>query len=324
MPLPVTNPEFTTAFESLQKDFNNITTSYTDTITGITENIKFDSRDTDELKDRLIQFALEQDKIANSSSLAEGLLRRVEKLPWLGGIAKESADSIRSTRLNEESVSGLVGTMYTGLKKQADTIKEAEQTLIGILETTEENIINMIKLCENVDNMISEGNIPRREYSQTLHMATHTKTMLENSRNKIETLNLVIPTMRGCLVSIRRELPISQAELTSDLAISAGVSQLNNLVTDLKDLNHLSSVVAVNIHTKTQTSLKSMIELNTVTEEDILKLEDNAKRRDKLYQETMVASQESNKQLQIAHVRITDLAKSSQAKREQNQLLLQG
>lgn len=297
--------------DSLQSDFEKVNEAYSQNMSSIASGIKFDNNDTAKIKEQLIEFAAEQERIANHESLGERFLRKVSNVPLIGTTAKSSADGMRNQRLSEESVSGLVGTMYQGLKKQASDVETTESSLISIHEATTSNLATMEELELRLSGILSQDEVPMNQKSRVMRMHTHIKVMIEKSKDKLSTLQLIINSTQATLETIYRELPVSEADLLSDLAMNTSVSQINALSQDVKEMRELSEIVSNNIWTNTQKSIVNLLELNTVTEKDILRIENNAKKREELHRNTMEAAQKSSNQIKIAHTKITAIAEES-------------
>jgi hypothetical protein len=313
---------FVSTIEALQKDLEAITNSHNNTMKTIASGIKFNPNMTDEVKEKLIEFAAEQERIANHQSLTERFMRKVSTVPLLGRAAKHSADELRKNRLNEESVAGLVRSMYLGLKKQADDVEATERELISIYNQTETNITSMQELDFKITTLVQANEIPMQHRSRVMRMATQIKTMIEKSKDKLESLQIIIPTTQACLEMIYQDLPISEADLLSDMAMSTGVAQINALSQDVKEMRELSDLVSTNIWSRTQKSIVNLIELNTVSDRDIQRIENNANEREKLRTETVKAAQKASQQIQQAYLKIEALAIESNERRSENTLLL--
>jgi hypothetical protein len=114
---------------------------------------------------------------------------------------------------------------------------------------------------------------------------------------------------------IYQDLPISEADLLSDLSMSTGVAQINALSQDVREMRELSEIVSTNIWSRTQKSIVNLIEMNTVSDKDIQRIENNAREREKLREETMKAAKLSSQQVQKAFTQIELLAKESSKRR---------
>jgi hypothetical protein len=230
-------------------------------------------------------------------------------------MTKGTADELRKQRLNEESVAGLVRSMYLGLKKQAEDVETTERQLIEIHEETLSNVHSMESLDTRLKELLASQDIPPKQQSSVMRMATQIKVMIEKSKDKLESLEIIIPTTQACLQMIYQDLPISEADLLSDLSMSTGVAQINALSQDVREMRELSEIVSTNIWSRTQKSIVNLIEMNTVSDRDIQRIENNAREREKLREETMKAAKLSSQQIQKAFTQIELLAKESSKRR---------
>lgn len=308
---------FDNNFQDLQKDFDNITRMHSSHMSNIASSIRFNPNMTDEIKDQLIEFAAEQERLANHQSISERFMRKVSTIPLIGKAAKQSAESIRKQRLQEESVSGLVKSMYDGLRAQASDVEQTETQLIKIYEQTKINIELMQELEEKISTLVQTNEIPITHKSRIMRMKTQIKVMIEKSKDKLESLEIIIPTTQACLEMIYQDLPISEADLLSDMAMSTGVAQINALSQDVKEMRELSDLVSTNIWSRTQKSIINLLEINTISDKDIARIQHNTQERENLRLETMKAAQQSSQQIQQAYQKIETLAIESQTRRSQ-------
>lgn len=306
---------FVSTLDSLKKDFDEVNQKYSSSMSTIASSIRFNSNMTDEIKEQLIEFAAEQERIASYQSLSERFLRKVSNVPLIGRMTKGTADELRKQRLNEESVAGLVRSMYLGLKKQAEDVETTERQLIEIHEETLSNVHSMESLDTRLKDLLASQDIPPKQQSSVMRMATQIKVMIEKSKDKLESLEIIIPTTQACLQMIYQDLPISEADLLSDLSMSTGVAQINALSQDVREMRELSEIVSTNIWSRTQKSIVNLIEMNTVSDRDIQRIENNAREREKLREETMKAAKLSSQQIQKAFTQIELLAKESSKRR---------
>lgn len=314
---------YSNSFDEIQKEFQQVNNQFTNTLSTIAKDIKFANFDTEEIKDALIKFAVEQKRLAESESTSERFLRKVAAVPFFGNVARKAADNHRTERLNEESVSGLVGTMYKGLKKQGEDVELALKRLNEVKATTVANIEVMTQLEDKISALLQEESLAPTFRVKVKMMDVQVKTMIEKSRDKIDTLNLVIPATEANLMTIYRELPISEAELLSDLAISTNVNKVNALAEDLKEVRHLKEMVTNNIYDSTQKSILNLIESNSISQKEMLQIENNVKRREELHKQTNEAMQKSIEQTNTMHAKITQLAIESQERRQKHYLALE-
>ena len=301
---------------AIQEEFAQVNETYSKTMSSITKAIKFSNLDdTDEIKQQLVSFAAEQEKIVNYESLSERMLRKVSFIPLIGSSANKSADNLRSQRLSEETVSGIVGKMYQGLKKQAETVEETESRLLQIQQQTKSNLELMITLGKKLNELIANGEIEEVDQSRTLKMKTQIALMTEKSHDKIDSLSLTIPATRAILEAIYQQLPISEADLLSDIAMSTGISQINALAQDVKDMRELSDMVSSGVWAKTQKSIVNLIEINSISDKEITRIEETANKRAELYQNTIAAAAKQQKQSVEAAKKIELIVQKSDERR---------
>jgi hypothetical protein len=243
------------------------------------------------------------------------MLRKVSFIPLIGSSANKSADNLRSQRLSEETVSGIVGKMYQGLKKQAETVEETESRLLQIQQQTKSNLELMITLGKKLNELIANGEIEEVDQSRTLKMKTQIALMTEKSHDKIDSLNLTIPATRAILEAIYQQLPISEADLLSDIAMSTGISQINALAQDVKDMRELSDMVSSGVWAKTQKSIVNLIEINSISDKEITRIEETANKRAELYQNTIAAAAKQQKQSVEAAKKIELIVQKSDERR---------
>lgn len=322
MQTTLTESTFSNSLKTLEEDFKKITEIHTNHMLTIASDIRFNPNMTDEVKEKLIEFAAEQERIANSQSLRERVMRRIASVPLLGKAAKNSADQLRKQRLHEESVSGMVKSMYSGLKAQAQDVEKTEAQLVKIYEQTEANINLMLELDTKITTLLGTDEVPLRHRSNVMRMKTQIKVMIEKSKDKLESLKIILPVTQACLQMIYQDLPISEADLLSDMAMSTGVSQINALSQDVKEMRELSDLVSTNIWSSTQRSIVNLLEMTTISDRDIQRIESNTLEREKLREETMRAAHKASQQIHQAYGKIQTLAIESNQRRERQSLLL--
>lgn len=316
-----TESTFSSSLKTLEEDFKKISEIHTNHMLTIASDIRFNPNMTDEVKEKLIEFAAEQERIANAQSIRERVMRRVASVPLLGRAAKSSADQLRKQRLQEESVSGMVRSMYSGLKAQAQDVEKTEAQLVKIYEQTESNISLMVDLDTKITSLLGTDEVPLRHRSNVMRMKTQIKVMIEKSKDKLESLKIILPVTQACLQMIYQDLPISEADLLSDMAMSTGVSQINALSQDVKEMRELSELVSTNIWSSTQRSIVNLLEMTTISDKDIQRIETNTQEREKLREETMRAAQKASQQIHQAYGKIQTLAIESNQRREHQSLL---
>lgn len=300
--------------DELQKSFEQISQNYTDNMSRITEAVKFREIDDSDVKKKLVAFTIEQHKIGGKKKFPEKMWSALENVPGIDKFAAKQSEASREKMIMEETVSGLVGRMYQGLRAQAADIEKNEESMMEIRNETEKTIKLMDKFTADIMKL-EESQGPDRVTGKTIKMRTQVNIMAEKARDKVDTLNIVIPATRALLEAIYQVLPISEGDLLTDIAMSNGIAKINALAGDIKEMQEISDELSSSIWENMTDTLQKAITLSSPTRKDVDRVKVNMERRTQLIVNTSKMLQNQQEQVKIAAKEIDDLSRQSKEKR---------
>lgn len=316
----MTTPTFESTFERLQTKFESSNKTHATQVHNITENIKFDDRTIDEAKDKLITLAMEQEKLATSNTLRERVLGRVSKVPFIGNLIGDSVESLREQRIEEESISGIVGVMFSGLRKQVDELIEVEQSYIKLYDQTKKNIEFNKGIKKELDGLQENGEVPMSHHTRVLRLQTQTEhTLFEDTEFLRSLESSVIPGIQMAIQTILQKLPRAESNLLTNAAVKGGIDKVLALVNDTNEAEEISNTFVASSNERTQEALLSLIKMNNVSEEQLRRIEDNAKKRIERQAAVTAALIESKEVIKKAHTKVLAISKQAEATHQNNQ-----
>ena len=304
---------FENSFTSLQTRFDASNKSHSTQIHSITTDIKFDANTIDEAKSKLIDLATEQKRLTSSDTFQERALRQLSKLPMVGNVIKESADSRRTRRMKEDTISGVVASMFKGLRKQIDELIEVEQAYIKLHEQTGKNIKFNEGIKEELDDLQSENKVPMSHHTRVLRLQTQTEHTLLEDKEFIQSLeSAIIPNIQMAIQTILQKLPRAESNLLTNAALNGGIDKVLTLIEDTNEAEEISNAFVVRSNKATQETLLALIKMNTVSEEQLQRIEDNTTERQERQIAVNNALTESNLAIQKAHKKVLAISANAE------------
>lgn len=294
-------------FTQIETNFHQLVSKYSTTTSKISETISFGDADLEDAKEKLAQFVVRSEELANRETFKERSLRMLSRMPIVGKQAKSAIRDIREEMLEDESVSSVVNQLYDGITHQSDNLEATISKMYDIAKETNTLTSNLVELDTQLDEIIQDtNNIPDHKRTTFLKISSQLKMMISNSQDKIQELSVIVRVAESVLMNIVKVIPVTKSELLSRIVMDAGVSQINAIQNDVKDIMELNTSITDNMNKKTRTAIMAMIDSSTITKEDVDKITASTNERMKLMQEISEASIKQQENIISAHTQILE------------------
>lgn len=304
-----------TSSNTLEQRFNVLLENYSNTTEEISNVVNLSDTDLEEAKEQFAEFVIKSQQIANRKSISErvynGLATTASIVPFIGDKMSAHVETkikdIRKESLNDKSLKEIANNLFDGVKARVDSL---ENTLQGMYNIREEsiNFIEQISLLDTeLDEQLTNEELSPRERFSLMKMSSQVKLMIEKAQDKVQQLNSIVPVAEGMLLQMVKALPVSKNDLLSSLIMDAGVTQINAIFKDVKEIMDMNDRISEGVHAKTSTAVVNMLKASSVSSEDIQRIENNSKRRLETAQQIDQAVREHYTQTVTSHKTIAQV-----------------
>ena len=295
-----------TSIQSLEEEYLRLYGEHEKNIGSISDTISFSDAGLEEAKDQLAEFVIRSKELANRQTFKERTLRKISHLPFgIGNSAAEAVKDIRKERLNDKSITEVVDALYYGIKKRADNLETTIHSMFGIQEKTMSLVESLAQLDKSLDEQMSADLDPRNRLTVT-KLSSQVKLMLSTSQDKVQELSVIINVAQAVLMNMIKVIPVTKSELLSRIVMDAGVSQINAIHQDVKDVMELNHTITEDMNEKTRKAIIGLLESSSVSQKDVDRIKKSTDDRIKLMTDIAIAAQKFETNLHQTHLMIVD------------------